>query len=134
MSNRAARRENVDTFFALPSWAPQPLAVRSSVGEGETWLVFADARHAPALIDRAKQQGVDVITVERGRAFRARSDRRFTIDPIQPDHYRALMENLGETADTITRVIHFWNATAGAQPTPRRWIRPEAAGAACSSC
>ena len=115
-SNRAARRENVDTFFALPSWAPQPLAARSSVDEEETWLVFADARRAPALIDRARQDGVRVITVERGRFFRARSDSHFTIDPIQPDHYRALMDALGETADSITRVIHFWNATVGAQP------------------
>ncbi len=115
-SNRSARRENVDTFFALPSWAPQPLAARSSVGEGETWLVFADARRAPAFMNRAKQQGVDVIAVERGRSFRARSDRRFTIDPIQPDHYRALMDALGETADSVTRILHFWNATAGAQP------------------
>lgn len=118
-SNRAARRENVDTFFALPSWAPQPLATRASVGEEQTWLVFADAHRAPALIDRAKQQGVDVITVERGRAFRARSDRRFVIDPIQPDHYQALMEALGDTADSVTRVLHFWNATAGAQPNAK---------------
>ncbi len=84
-------------------------------------LVFADAAglgdFVAAGLERAGQPAV---LVEPGGAWERPGPGRFRIDPADPEHYRRLLTETGQTLGEIGRVVHLWtwgDSTRGAAGT-----------------
>ncbi len=111
------RRESVDSFFSLPSWSPSIIESETNDVEGETWLVFADDSVAPSLIDRAVQDGVNVIRVDQGWRFKQRRNGNFVVRANQDSDVERLFDELGATTGDLDRIVHAWNVTGSSAPS-----------------
>ena len=73
-----------------------------------SWIVFADAHGCgDALCANIHAAGERCILVRKARAFE-REDDRVAIDPLNPDHYRQLLENIAAEGP-VRGVVHCWS-------------------------
>ncbi|WMD07318.1 type I polyketide synthase [Streptomyces sp. FXY-T5] len=113
----AARRAAVADWIQAPSWERTVLPQAPASPTDRCWLVFDDGRGlAEALTARLRRDGARVTTVSAGDQW-TQAPGRFTIDPVDPDHYTRLLRALREQDQLPTRIAHCWNVT-GATPGP----------------
>ncbi len=81
-------------------------------GEKLCWLVFIDqCGLGDKLVKRLELECQDVITVMAGDQFSQLSERKYTINPQQRQHYDVLLSQLGAQNLTPKTIVHLWNVT-----------------------
>lgn len=110
------RSDTLDWLYA-PVWQESlPLqGVRPAqrmTHEGN-WLVFVDgAGLGEQLVESLERQGQRVTRVYRGQRFLRGNAHAYTINPHQPDEYRALCADLQAADQSPQRVVHLWGLLA----------------------
>jgi acyl-CoA synthetase (AMP-forming)/AMP-acid ligase II/3-oxoacyl-(acyl-carrier-protein) synthase/acyl carrier protein len=100
----------------LPDWFHRKIWRRS---EARAWsvrpppgvvLVFVDRTGLGESVRRAiEASGSSCVAVESGTRFSRLGAGRYRIASASRDHYRWLLEAVGEEADRVDEVLHFWN-------------------------
>ncbi|WP_338682717.1 SDR family NAD(P)-dependent oxidoreductase [Streptomyces acidiscabies] len=108
-----ARREDLATWFSVPSWAStaplDPVRDEELAAEPRRWLLFLDDHGTGQRIaDRLVRAGHDVTTVVRGERFQRLAEGRFALAPGRREDYDAL---LGALAAPPQTVVHLWTVT-----------------------
>ncbi|QNP74236.1 SDR family NAD(P)-dependent oxidoreductase [Streptomyces roseirectus] len=114
-----ARREDLATWFSVPSWtstAPlDPVHDDDLAAEPRRWLLFLDDHGTGQRIaERLLRAGHDVTTVVRGEEFRRLAEGRFAVAPDRREDYDALLGALTAPPETV---VHLWTVTG---ETPAR--------------
>jgi non-ribosomal peptide synthase protein (TIGR01720 family) len=119
------KKSNIADWFYVPVWKQAILS--PSVKSGEQvdkklcWLVFVDAdRFGTQIAQRLESIGHDVITVEPKEQFHQLSERRYTVNPQQPEDYNALLTQLQILGKIPDKIIHLWSITTNEQTQTRR--------------
>ncbi|MFI1033999.1 SDR family NAD(P)-dependent oxidoreductase [Streptomyces sp. NPDC020951] len=109
----ATRRVEATDWIQAPSWERTVLPQAPASWTDRHWLVFED-RHglADGLAARLRRDGAQVTTVAAGDQWSQEAG-RFTIDPVDGDHYTRLLRALNEQDRLPTRIAHCWNVTDG---------------------
>ncbi|MBG1243503.1 type I polyketide synthase [Nostoc sp. NZL] len=107
------KKPNVADWFYVPVWkqaiAPQVLQSREQV------LIFADTCIGVEMAKCLEDGGHNVITVVQGDQFSKLSDRKYTINPQQPEDYNALIAQLQAQGQIPDAIAHLWSLTANDQ-------------------
>jgi acyl transferase domain-containing protein/acyl carrier protein len=109
-------------WLYLPSWVrSSPPAVGKPDGDDASrYLLFIDSLGVGAAVAaRMRRDGLDVITVEAGDAFRGNPEEGYLLNLLRRDDYDALFEDLNERGRAASAVAHF----AGLDPVDRREAR-----------
>ncbi len=106
----SAKQPDLADWFYLPTWKrslpPPPPAAQTTP---RRWLVLCDPYGlGQQLVERLEQLGHLPIAVQAGEQFARLADRRYTLDPRRPGHYRDLLAS-GPPPDGI---IHLWSLAA----------------------
>ena len=112
------RKPDIADWFYVPSWKRSVLASRKSPAELKlsTWLIFADeCGLGTQLAIRLEQAGHEVVMVQAGSAFARVSERAYTLNPDQSDHYTALLADLFAQQLRPHTMVHLWSVTASEQ-------------------
>jgi myxalamid-type polyketide synthase MxaB len=107
--------------FRLPDWQHwlyeivwQPQAIESapiSRGQSSQWLIFADSQGIGVeLAERLRQQGDSCTLVFAGQSYATSANQTCEINPLQPDDFRRLLQDLG--TDSLRGVVHLWGLAA----------------------
>jgi acyl transferase domain-containing protein/NADPH:quinone reductase-like Zn-dependent oxidoreductase len=102
---------NDDDLYTLNWVLASNLPARIPVDPSGAWIVFADnGGIADALAAEVDAAGGSCHLVRVGTAFAPMAERRWVIDPANPDDYRRLFEELGWTGAAFGGgVIHCWS-------------------------
>jgi len=105
-------------WFYMPSWTRQtllrPVRHEESRQLKSNYLVFQDdCGIGMRLVERLKQEGPHVITVEAGTEFLKKSPGVYVICPQQPQHYSRLFNELRSREAIPRQIVHLWGVTAG---------------------
>ncbi len=71
------------------------------------WLLFGDRELGPALGEALEQRGEQVLHVDTGVGFEARSDRRFAVDPTAPGDFVRLLEAAAD-GEGPRQILFLW--------------------------
>lgn len=109
------KKPDVADWFYLPSWKRTPdcgwRMADCGLKEG-CWLVFTDACGLGSqIVERLRQQSQDVVAVTVGERFARLSDRAYTINPREPEDYKALIKALRAQQAAPDRIAHLWGIT-----------------------
>ncbi|MCC7416397.1 MAG: SDR family NAD(P)-dependent oxidoreductase [Acidobacteria bacterium] len=105
---------SIDRWFHTPSWTrtPRP-AANLAAHAPTTWLIFKDAQGlGDAVLAALRAAGQRAVEVVAGRAFEARGDGRFSIDPASPGAYKELVDEVADPASPLA-VLHLWSLDGG---------------------
>ena len=81
-------------------------------GEKLCWLVFVDeCGLGDQLVKQLELECQDVITVMVAEQFSQLSERKYTLNPQQSEHYDALLSQLDAQNLTPKTIVHLWNVT-----------------------
>lgn len=111
------KKSDLADFFYVPVWKQLiRLRARKSSGgtrmTGRKWLLFMDQCGLGSRIaEQLERDGQRVVLVRAGQQFNAESDRVFTVDPFNPAHYDAILEELRETRMLPDTIVHLWGLT-----------------------
>jgi acyl transferase domain-containing protein len=110
-------------WFYMPSWkqsAPGALLARHEVsGQASRWLVFMDESGlGQQIVERLKHEGHSAVGVKAGDAFARLDDDTFTLNPVKPDDYTALLKQLKEIDKAPNLIAHLWSVTPGTSDQP----------------
>lgn len=113
-SRPLAKRDMTDCVY-IPSWKRAPLPAREPVGAAvySRCLLFVDeCGVSDQLLKQLELQGLEVFSVRIASDFARPSDRVFTINPAQRDHYDSLFGWLRAHEKLPNIIIHLWSVTA----------------------
>ena len=113
-SSLFGKRPDIADWFYIPSWKRSWLSVqKTSVTLGDSGcLVFMDeCGLGSQLGQKLKQQGQEAIAVRVGPDFTKLTDRLYTLNPRQPEHYDALLNELRALNQIPQTIIHLWSVT-----------------------
>ena len=121
-----------DDLYTL-NWIPAPsLPSGQPVSPRGAWIVFADnGGTADAIAAEIDLAGGNCHLVHAGTACAQVAQRRWVIDPANPDHYHWLLEELGRAGTTFRGgVIHCWSLdmACGDQTEPGRLAQDDLIG------
>jgi len=103
------QRRDISNWFYIPSWKSTVLPVKAKIFDFNSYLFFVDERGVgPGLANRMEQEGYEVILVKKGAHFSRENTREYTINPGQPEDYRALLEDLGARERVPGIIVHMW--------------------------
>ncbi|HEY0738798.1 MAG TPA: type I polyketide synthase, partial [Herpetosiphonaceae bacterium] len=109
------KKPDLADWFYIPSWkrSVPPVLEPDALSAQGTWLLFLDDAGVGAqLAQRLEQSGQLVVAVGAGDAFVQHDERRYTIDPRQPEHYGRLFEALIAADTTPQTIAHLWSVSA----------------------
>ncbi|MCP4653886.1 MAG: acyltransferase domain-containing protein, partial [bacterium] len=120
------KKADVGEWLYRSTWQPSPL---TETPETKTktktktktapWLVFSDAgRLGPGLVERLRQDGREVISVEAGESFATLSDDGYRIRPESPGDYEELFEALAANGAVPATIVHLWSVTGRRDELP----------------
>jgi amino acid adenylation domain-containing protein len=118
LSGRAALKEATDIgdLFYIPSWKRTLIPRSTTVGNENSSLevmIFEDTDGLSArLSKRLLAAGSRVAIVRAAEDFAKTGDGVYTIDPMEKEHYRLLLENLRQDGRLPHAVIHLWGVGA----------------------
>jgi len=128
---RPAGAEAADTALRLylPAWRRADLpAAPAAPG---VWLVLADEHGlAAALERRLTAEDHTVVQVQPGPSFSRLDERRYTVNPVQPEDYARLLEDLRVRGRLPQAALHLWGLgqATPAGPDPEHSQRDQALG------
>jgi acyl transferase domain-containing protein/acyl carrier protein len=106
------KRQDIASWFYVPSWRRTPTRAPDSETLAGAWLVFADdCGLAPAIVGRLEDNGASVATVVKGKEFSRLAEGRFTINPDVRDDYDRLIVELKSGGAFPRRILHLWSVT-----------------------
>ncbi|MFF5858302.1 SDR family NAD(P)-dependent oxidoreductase [Streptomyces sp. NPDC012751] len=92
--------------------APRPGAPGTPSGSG-TWLVLTDSGSCGrAVVERLAAEGQDTVVVTAAASYQAAVD-RYRIDPADPAHYTAVLDDLAGRG-RLHGIVHLWSLDADA--------------------
>ncbi|RQP21721.1 non-ribosomal peptide synthetase/type I polyketide synthase [Piscinibacter terrae] len=106
------KRSDPADWLYEPSWTRStlPVSAPAHARTNAAWLLFLDEGGLALRVAQLLQaRGTRVITVRAGHAMRLVGVDAFTIDPMQPADYRALLRQLTADRAMPSTVIHAWN-------------------------
>lgn len=93
----------------------------SSVSEQASWLVFADqSGRSAAVVAGLRQRGKRCIEVEAGQQFKQLDVERYQIDPIDPECYPRLLQEVFGGVQGAKEILHLWSLDFFPGETPSR--------------
>ena len=108
-SSPKPNQSDLQGWFSRSTWCPKPLPLHESDFAGSVLLFVDGAGIGDDLARRLEGQGAQVICVYKGYQFHAISGREFRINPIEPEHYRQLIEHVGKECSAPLLIVHLWN-------------------------
>jgi len=126
---KSTKKADVGEWFYMPSWkrtAPPEFLQQDGSDEQRTcWALFIDEQGLGAEIaEQLKQDGHEVICIQRGKSFKQSNDWNFTIDVGERSHYDLVFGGLKNEGAVPTKLIHLWNITA-LEGNPLGWSEAE---------
>jgi acyl transferase domain-containing protein len=113
------RRAELDTWFAIPSWARSQPPALTAVNAGR-WLVFLDdTAAAMQLASLLEQRGHTLVRVRPGTGFVRGDAADYEIDPASRSDYDALIADLSATDRMPDAVLHMWSLSGRAADADR---------------
>jgi len=104
-----ARQANPADWFYLPSWKTSLAPTPQSATSAPEWLVFADELGlADALAAEQTQNGRQVFKVNPGSGFAQPHERAYTVNPVQPADFDALLEALQQQNALPQQIVYLW--------------------------
>jgi acyl transferase domain-containing protein/acyl carrier protein len=106
---RADVKLNLADWFYLPSWRRSPLPARQNRDSASKYcfLVIDHAQDlGTRLVKGLKEEGHQVITVNKGGEFAAVDDRRYNINTEKPGDFEVLMKTLLSREMIPDRIVH----------------------------
>jgi acyl transferase domain-containing protein/NADPH:quinone reductase-like Zn-dependent oxidoreductase len=117
----ASRKGAVEDWFYVPSWKRRPAQMREET-KRDSWVVFLDSCGLGLhLVKRFRDLGRRVFCVTAGSAFARHSDASYTLNPRQPDDYRALLRELDGSGCLPRNIIHLWTFTRASASPADHW-------------
>ncbi|MGI2902882.1 SDR family NAD(P)-dependent oxidoreductase [Tolypothrix sp. VBCCA 56010] len=101
-------------WFYIPSWKRSPLAVNQPSENPvlSCTLVFIDeCGLGEELVKRLELEDRDAIAIRIGSEFTKLSDRLYTLNPRQRDHYETLLNQLLAQNKFPKTIVHLWSVT-----------------------
>ncbi len=107
-SPRLTKKSDLADWSYIPSWKRSVLpAIQSSLKQ-RCWVVFIDGSNlATSIVQSLQKQGHQVIQVQAGEIFSQSSDRTYTINPGDRQHYDALIAEIF-AFNTAPIFAHLW--------------------------
>jgi acyl transferase domain-containing protein len=117
-----SKKRDIADWFYFPSWTrsvlPQNLQQSRLSDHKMSWLVFMDQCGLGAeIVKRLEQQRQDVVAVRAGEKFIRTGKTSYTINPLSPDHYDALIKEQRSENRSPSRVVHLWSVTRNNLPS-----------------
>ena len=104
------KRQDIATWFYVPSWRRARTRTPDSQALASAWLVFADDYGlAPAIVRRLEKSGASVTTVVKGAEFSRLAERHFVINPDVRSDYDRLIADLKSDRARPLRILHLWS-------------------------
>lgn len=111
-ARKLAQETDLENWFYVPSWkrSVPPLDQPSCFAHlPDRWLVFVDEIGlGGGVVQRLEEYGCEVIQVWVSNEFSQVSDRRYMLNPDQPQHYAKLMQAVC-TQGSIPYIVHCWS-------------------------
>jgi amino acid adenylation domain-containing protein len=106
--------------FYVPGWKRSPPFELPASAQGSndvgSWLILADdSDFSSRLIESLRRDPRQFIVARVGPRFDRLDENAYTLDPREPNDYKALLSALRERGSTITKVVHL----LGAAPQPQ---------------
>lgn len=112
-------KEDIANWFYLPSWKRSLLPHSSSTqvkSTQEEWLCFVDGLGiGEQLIDALRNQGKNIITVQKGEQFRKLGEGIYTINPCIKEDYDTLLEELISLGQNPEHIAYLWSVSPGVE-------------------
>ena len=110
--------KSIDWFY-VPSWKLAPLSPLASPVSLVPYLVFVDeCGLGERLLAKLKLRGEEAIAVRVGSQFAKLSHDSYTINPLEADDYKALVNTLIAQQLQPKAIAHFWNVTKSESRSP----------------
>ncbi|NQE34940.1 type I polyketide synthase [Microcoleus asticus] len=119
------RKPDIADWFYIPSWKRSLLSTHKSntVQVQSCYLVFIDeCGLGVELLKRLERQNQEVITVKIGSEFAKFGEDVYTINPQQPNDYKALVKALFGRENIPKTIAHLWTITGETQKSGWEWI------------
>ncbi len=108
----SGKKADIADWFYIPSWRRAPLPAAEPLPPSGTWLLFADeCGLGPALAQRLRDSGQEIVTVQAGTAFTSSSEDAFILNPERDDDYDQLIRELGTRGELPQQIVHLWSVT-----------------------
>ncbi|MBW4617792.1 MAG: SDR family NAD(P)-dependent oxidoreductase [Cyanosarcina radialis HA8281-LM2] len=112
-------KSDIADWFYVPSWKLAPLSPLASPTSLAPYLVFVDeCGLGERLLERLKLRGEEAIAVRVGTQFAKLSRDSYTIDPLEADDYKALVNTLIAQQLQPKAIAHLWNVTPAESSSP----------------
>jgi len=111
---RLSKMTDVADFFYAPLWKQSMLDEGTAGGNPaeRTFLVFLDpSGFGVRWAEQLRDEGYEVITVEKGGEFRETGKGEFTLNPANAGDYRALIHELSRAGAVPAFILHLWSIT-----------------------
>ena len=103
------RREIADWFYTSAWKSSTPLGSRTTTAEPQRWLILhGEGDVGPAVAEALAAAGHRVATALASDAWGDLGDRRYRVNPSQPEHYPQLLQGLATGGFVPNRVLHLW--------------------------
>lgn len=119
------RKPDIADWFYIPSWKRSILSTPKSntIQVQSCYLVFIDeCGLGLELLKRLERQNQKVITVKIGSEFAKCGEDVYTVNPQQPNDYKALIKALFEREKIPKTIAHLWTVTGETQKSGWEWI------------
>lgn len=108
------KKQDIADWFYIPSWKrsiPPAYQADKKLFKSDTLVFIDECGLGEDLGQRLKIEGSKIICVGCGSEFTKHSDRFYTINPTQADHYHTLLKELKKLNISPERIIHLWSVT-----------------------
>jgi natural product biosynthesis luciferase-like monooxygenase protein len=119
-TRKLAKRASIDEWFYAPSWKRSVRELQSDPKQsGGPWLIFSDGCGlAQELATALSRRGVEVLIASDGDSFMA-NGRSFTLGFTTADQYNDLFQQLNDSGQWPSRIIHLSNVVDPNGPRAR---------------
>jgi acyl transferase domain-containing protein len=107
------KKLNIDDWFYVPAWKqsvpPMPVVMDGDGKRKPAWMFFMDpCGLSLPMVQRLRQQGHSVVTVEAGGKFERTGTQEYVIHPGRRADYESLFKELGNAAALPDKIVHMW--------------------------
>ncbi|MCP4990324.1 MAG: SDR family NAD(P)-dependent oxidoreductase [Colwellia sp.] len=105
------KNKDIGDWFYIPSWNRSIIPAQKDHKESETFIIMANETGiSDTLLEKLKNNGNHVITINTGSRFKDETDSKYTINPGDPNDYMTQMDQIAIDNKAIN-IIHLWSLT-----------------------
>ncbi len=102
-------KTEIADWLYRPSWKRDREALWESSVQ-ETWLVLSDgSKLSQEIQSQLQEQNQEVFVVEKSDHFALKESRVYTLNPLCPEDYRSLLEDLKKQNNLPQNILHLWS-------------------------